>query len=625
MFSAESLLSLIDGLGGIVWEADPRTFQFSFVSAEAERILGYPTGAWLAPGFWRQHTHPDDVERCTAFCADATSAGRDHTFEYRMMAADGRVVWLRDIVSVRPSGDGRRLVGIMVDITAEKAREADTQQQQRLHEALLENSSDNISLLRADGRSVYQSPAIQRQLGYEPAEFIGRENFDLVHPDDLVLLRERFAEVLQSDEAVGPIQFRVRHKEGRWCTVETVAKRFSADGQLYVVANTRDVTEVVEAQRRLEMAQEQLAHAMKLEAVGRLAGGIAHDFNNLLTVIAGYAELLRANLDASDPRSADVDEIRRAAHRASLLTRQLLTFSRRDAVRPTLLDLNALVREVGVLIRRLIGEDVQLILDPAPGVLPLVADRSQLEQVLMNLAVNARDAMPHGGKLSIRTGASGDQVVLGVADTGTGMPPDVVSRIFEPFFTTKEMGKGTGLGLSTVYGIVKGAGGEVSVESDVGTGTVFTITLPRGSGGEPPPQESEAHWSGTETILLVEDDRPLREFVEQALTRLGYTVLVAEHGYAAVELARMHRHRIKLLLTDIVMPHLSGPQVYSRVSAFVQGTAVLYISGYPADAVADRGVREDPPAFLQKPFTIGALARRVRQVLDAAGEARRTG
>ncbi|MGH8636279.1 MAG: PAS domain S-box protein, partial [Burkholderiales bacterium] len=526
-FSAEKLLTLIDGLGGIVWEADPESFQFSFVSAEAERILGYPTSAWLEPHFWQRYTHPDDVERCTLFCAEATHAGRDHVFEYRMIAADGRVVWLRDIVSVLTAPEGQRLVGIALDITAQKEEEFREHELSRICEALIENSSDNIALLRADGTTAYQTDAVERQLGYTTAELLGRNNFALVHPDDVEMARERFQEMLEGESAVGPVRYRVRHKQGHWVLLETVGKRFvSEDGTPFVVINTRDITEVVEAQEALEAAQQQLAHAMKMEAVGRLAGGVAHDFNNLLTVIAGYAELVAASLDPSDSRSGDLDEIKRAAHRASLLTRQLLAFSRKQVLRPEVLELNAVVRDVGVLIQRLIGEDIQLVVEATTEPLRVLADRSQLEQVLMNLAVNARDAMTLGGTLFIITAVKDEFAQLIVRDTGTGIAPGVLGRMFEPFFTTKELGKGTGLGLATVYGIVKQSGGDIQVTSEVGAGTEFTISLPlsRQKGAF---EEAEDVPGGDDTVLLVEDEKQVRELVEEVLTRLGYTVFVA--------------------------------------------------------------------------------------------------
>ena len=499
MLSTEQLLSLVNGLGAIVWEAEPETFRFTFVSGEVERILGYPAQAWLDdPDFRVHHTHPDDVDRYATFCREATRRGEDHQFEYRMHAVDGRIVWLRDIMSVRPTADGgRRLAGITLDITSEKQDQAD--------------------------------------------------------------------------------------------------------------------------KRRIEATQGQLAQAMKMEAVGRLAGGVAHDFNNLLTVIAGYAELVSATLNTPDFRIEDLDEITRAAHRASLLTRQLLAFGRKQVLRPEVLDINVVVREVGRLVRRLIGQDIELVLETTSAPLPVFGDRSQVEQVLMNLAVNARDAMPTGGRLIIRTEGNESTVFLIVTDTGIGMSPQLLEYIFEPFFTTKEVGKGTGLGLSTAYGIVKQSKGDIKVQSEVNKGTVFTISLPRayephpvrarGPAGKPP---------GGETILLVEDDAQVRDLVEQALLRLGYDVLTAADGGAAIDLCQRYQGRISLLITDIVMAQASGPQVYAQVAALVPDVAVLYLSGYTGETILARGGREEGVAYLQKPFTQAALARKVREVLDEA-------
>jgi PAS domain S-box-containing protein len=618
----DKVLSLVDNLGGIVWVADPDTFQFSFVSTQAEAILGYPCRLWIdEPDFWRRHTHPDDVERCTRFCLDAARQGRDHKFEYRMIAADGRVVWLRDVVSVRNSPEGgRRLIGIALDITQEKAEEAEKHRIERLHEALLENSSDNITLLREDGVAVFQSAAIEQQFGYTRGEFVGRNNFELVHPDDRTVVQARFGEMLRSPGAVGPVRYRARHKSGGWRTFETVGKRFKTDEGNFVVLNTRDVTETIEAQRALESTREQLAHAMKMEAVGRLAGAIAHDFNNLLTVIAGYADLLGGTFEPDDKRLSDLEQVRGAAHRASLLTRQLLAFSRKQVLRSEVLDLNMVIRDVAKLIRRLIGEDVQLAIETAPAPLPILADRSQLEQVLMNLAVNARDAMPLGGRLHIRTERDDATARLLVTDTGTGMPPEVVGRAFEPFFTTKESGKGTGLGLSTVYGIVKQSGGDIHIESQVNAGTTFVVSLPVvQERAAPAPAVREERPRGTETILFVEDEKQVRELVSQVLTRLGYTVLVAPDGASALEIARERGAALDLLLTDVVMPHMSGPEVYSRVAALVPDIGVLYVSGYTGDAVLRHGITEEGMPFLQKPFTALALSRKVREVLDDRG------
>jgi CheY-like chemotaxis protein len=319
-------------------------------------------------------------------------------------------------------------------------------------------------------------------------------------------------------------------------------------------------------------------------------------------------------------RLSDLEQIRGASHRASLLTRQLLAFSRKQVLRSEVLDLNAVIRDVATLIRRLIAEDVQLAIETAPAPLPVLADRSQLEQVLMNLAVNARDAMPLGGRLLIRTERDAATARLLVTDTGTGMPPEVVARAFEPFFTTKESGKGTGLGLSTVYGIVKQSGGDIHIESRVNAGTTFEVSVPI-----VPEMVAPAHAvreeppRGTETILFVEDEKQVRALVSQVLTRLGYTMLVAPDGASALEIARERGADLDLLLTDVVMPHMSGPEVYSRVAALVPDIGVLYASGYTGDAVVRHGIAEEGRPFLQKPFTALALSRKVREVLDDRG------
>jgi PAS domain S-box-containing protein len=490
MFPAEKLLSLINALGGIVWEAEPETLQFLFVSEAAERILGYPARTWLEePDFWVRHTHPDDVERCASVYRVASDRGENHELEYRMIAADGCIVWLRDIVSVCRSEDGRtRLVGLAVDITNQK---------------------------------------------------------------------------------------------------------------------------------REELSQQELAEATRMDAVGRLAGGVAHDFNNLLTVIAGYAELVSSTLDAADFRSEDLGEIKRAAHRASLLTRQLLAFSRKQVLRPEVLDINGIICDVASLIERLIGDGIDLVIELASLPLHVFGDRSQLEQVLMNLSVNARDAMPAGGRLIIRTAGNDSTVFIIVTDNGTGIPPELMNRIFEPFFTTKEVGKGTGLGLSTAYGIIKQSRGDIQVQTELDKGTVFTISLPRARQAAETPAPGRGDLpGGSETILLVEDNDQEREKVEQVLLGLGYDVLTAPNGNAAIAICRRHQQTISLLITDVVMEHETGPQVYSRIAVLVPGLAVLFLSGYTGQTVLAKGTRQEGVAYLQKPFTPRALALRVREVLD---------
>ena len=373
------------------------------------------------------------------------------------------------------------------------------------------------------------------------------------------------------------------------------------------------------AEQALRRSEEQLRQAQKMEAVGRLAGGIAHDFNNLLTVITSYGDLLLEDLAPDDSRRDDVDQIRKAAEGAAALTRQLLAFSRQQVLEPKVVDLRAILAGTEKLLRRLIGADVHLAMPLAPDLGAVKADPGQLEQIIINLAVNARDAMPGGGRLTIEAAnmvveaRPGRYVMLAVSDTGIGMDEQTKARVFEPFFTTKETGKGTGLGLATVYGIVKQAGGFITVDSEPGRGTTFKVYLPRVDEpvapaiARPAPAEPRR---GTETVLVAEDAPSVRLVTRQVLERYGYTVLEAPTGDIALRLAAKHHGPIHLLLTDVVMPGLSGRQLAGQLSLLRSEMKVLYVSGY-ADTV------EPGAAYLQKPFAPEALARRVRDVLDA--------
>jgi CheY-like chemotaxis protein len=388
----------------------------------------------------------------------------------------------------------------------------------------------------------------------------------------------------------------------------------------------------VTERRRLE---EQLRQAQNMEAVGRLAGGIAHDFNNILTAILGTTQLIQRDLPHAYPDlHADIEEIRKAASRAADLTRQLLAYSRRQVLAPKVLDVNTVVTGLNGMLRRLIGEDIKLDTRLDTTLPAVKADPGQLEQVLLNLVVNARDAMPRGGTVTLTTGTGslstgalapnvpdqpGRFVVLSVTDTGTGMSADTRAHLFEPFYTTKEVGKGTGLGLATVYGIVKQSGGFIAVDSELGAGTTIRIYLPvvadRVPPPEPPPPPRE--WRGSETLLLVEDEEGVRTFARRALEDSGYHVLMAASGSDAISLARGFRGHIHLLLTDVVMPGLSGRELAEQLVAERPDVRVIYTSGYTDDETVRHGVREAETAFLQKPFTPEQLGRRIREVLDA--------
>jgi len=532
--SEQRYRDLIQGLDAIVWEADARTLTFSFVSRRAETILGYPVERWLRePDFWAKRIHPEDREAVMQVYRDALAASRDHEYEYRAVAADGREVWLRDIVHV--------------------VRDAES------------------------------LPATLRGL-------------------------------------------------------------------------TVDLTELKRSESALRQSEEQLRQAQKMDAVGKLAGGIAHDFNNLLMVIRGDSDLMLRRLAAGHPLRQNAEGIREAADQAATLTRQLLAFSRKQVVAPRLVDLNAIVASIHAMLQRLLGETINLVTVTAPDLGGVKADPGQMEQMILNLCVNARDAMPDGGRLTVRTAnvdldeaaarrwsdaRPGPYVMLEVSDTGGGMDAETRSRLFEPFFTTKEQGKGTGLGLSTVYGTVKQSGGHISVESELGRGSIFTVYLPRVAkpavvAPEPrrpleappaprPAGETQLTPGRGETILLVEDAQRVRAVVREILEMSGYAVLEARHGAEALEVGNRHAGPIHLLVTDVVMPLMSGRKLAQRLATLRPALKVLYMSGYTDDAIVRHGVLASGIAFLSKPFTPDALALKVREVLDGVGEGASSG
>jgi two-component system, cell cycle sensor histidine kinase and response regulator CckA len=516
---------------------------------------------------------------------------------------DGSVMWAELTVSlVRGYDDSpTHVVSHVQDITAQ--REANL-----LFAATFEHSVVPMIVADDERRLVDLNEAAAELLG------VSHEEAAALRVDDLL-----------QEEAV-PELWKGFLRDGTWEAEVSLLRPDGGERRIEFVA-TADVRPgrhlaVVRDLTRTKELETQLRQAQKMEAVGRLAGGIAHDFNNLLTAISGYSEFLIEGLDDGRLRR-HADEIRKAAARAASLTGQLLAFSRRQVLQPRALDLNAVVSDMDMMLRRLIGEDVELVALLDPNVGPVQADPTQVEQVIVNLAVNARDAMPNGGSVTIETSDistdDGDFVELRMTDTGIGMTEAERQQLFDPFFTTKE--GGTGLGLATVYGIVEQSGGTIEVDTAPGMGSSFRIWLPRANvPAELPPAvpAAAAPRMGDETILLVEDETVVRHLVAEILESSGYAVMQAGDGPSALELLRRHSGKLDLLLTDVVMPGMSGPEVAQAVTSMRPGTQVLYTSGYTDSAIGHHGVLEPGIAFLQKPFSADDLTRKVRVLLDEA-------
>jgi len=489
---------------------------------------------------------------------------------------------------------------------------------------------DVVTLLEPDGRVLFISPSVTDRLGWPVEDVIGRNAFEYVHPDDRQRLEHRMhlAAELQDSAAIA---WRCHCHDGSWRWLETNTTVLPEDvsGRQRVLWTSRDITD----RRNLE---DQLRQAQKMEAIGRLAGGVAHDFNNVLTVILGYATSLEYAVDPEDPLASQAAEIRIAAERAARLTQQLLAFSRQQVLQPRVLDLNDVVRQSNTMLQRLIGTHIELRADLDGSLWSVLVDPGQMEQVFMNLVVNARDAMPNGGTITITTRRvatrkprweqgvpipPGEWVIFEVTDTGTGMPPAVVARIFEPFFTTKPLGRGTGLGLSMVYGIIKQSAGFIFCESVPAQGTTLRVYLPRADApAERLPGTRAASGNGAGTVLVVEDEPAVRALVGSVLRQRGYTLIEAGSAREAMGMLRDYRGPLHLLVTDVIMPEMTGVELARRVVAERPLTPVLYMSGY-ADDVLRHEHALPGAAFLQKPFAPETLIERVREMLEITSSA----
>ncbi|MCU1299218.1 MAG: hypothetical protein JWO91_3496 [Acidobacteriaceae bacterium] len=501
-------------------------------------------------------------------------------------------------------------------------------EREEMFRLISENAADMIAVVDANGNRLYNSPAYASVLGYKLSDLQNTTAFEQIHPEDRDRVQEAADETLRG--GVGRrIEYRMRHKDGSWRVLESTANAIlHLDGKVekLVIVN-RDITD----RRRLE---DQFRQAQKMEAVGRLSGGIAHDFNNLLGVIIGYTEILQEQLGTTEPFADSLQEIFKAGNRASSLTRQLLAFSRQQVLEPKVLELNAVITETEKMLERIIGEDIELstILDSSLG--RIKADKGQIEQVLLNLCVNARDAMPDGGKLAIETKnfemdgnavrgysypvKTGAYVLLTVSDSGIGMDSATQAHIFEPFFTTKGEGQGTGLGLATVYGIVKQSGGYIDVVSEPGNGAAFKIYLPRVAeeiNQDRPIAKAIPSLQRRETILVVEDEASLRKLTCSILQRLGYTVLEAGSATEAMNVSQQLKGEIHLLLTDIVMPGMNGRELVKQLAVVRPSMRVVYMSGYTGQSIGCSESFAPDAHFLPKPFTREALGEKLREAL----------
>jgi PAS domain S-box-containing protein len=600
-------------------------------SLSYQKVLGY-SAEELKHSSGLEQIHPEDRERVREAGASARGAGKGRTLEYRIRHKDGSWRVLESTASVifDRKGQPEKLVIVNRDVTERKSAVEALERSEAGFRSVVEGAPYAICRVSREGRFLRVNPALEKMLAHDGRDELLGTNIGtdvFLHPGEF----EQLVAVVRSEGAFKDLQAEWKRRDGAPITVvcsgRTVGR--SDDGSSYLEIFAEDVTERRVLERQLRMTT-------KMEAIGRLSGGIAHDFNNLLGVIIGYSEILKRKLVSENPLFECAEEIEKAGQRAVSLTRQLLAFSRQQILTPAVLDLNALVAGMEKMLPRLLGEDINVVTRLGEEIGRVKADHGQIEQVVMNLAVNARDAMPQGGELRIGTanvefdeayvrqhpGAKpGRYVMLAVADTGTGMSAETLVHIFEPFFTTKEVGKGTGLGLATVYGVVKQSGGYLWVDSTLGEGSAFQIFLPRVEEKVTTIVQSAVPLEtlrGGETVLLVEDADALRKLARAFLEDRGFAVLAAANGEEALRLAVSYQGTIHLLVTDVVMPGMNGRVLSEHLLSKRPGIRVLYISGYTDSFIAGHGVLEAGTHLLHKPFTEQALISKIREVLDAA-------
>jgi two-component system cell cycle sensor histidine kinase/response regulator CckA len=620
---ADRYRDLVNSLSDVVVEIDAAA-RMMMVSPRAMDTLGYrPEELEGRPLY--ELLYPEEIERALRVVGEVVDGGGSRQEEFRIRSREGTGILTRATV-VRSGGDARSMALVILTDISERERMAEAlREREEKYRALFGASPDSIAVLDLHGRVLDGNDFY----GVPPASVKGKHFKELgVIPPEYAELSDALWTALASGQRIGPEEMQIRGLDGQEHWLEVYAGRITSEGTPYAVqVISRDIT----VRKKLE---EQLSQSQKMEAVGRLAGGVAHDFNNQLLVILNSAAILERSLAAGDARLEKVELIRRAAERSVSLTRQLLAFSRKQMIEPTVLDLNRLLTDLRPTLERVLGEAVALSYRLAEDLGAVSVDPVQMEQVLINLAANARDAMPEGGSLTVRTAnlvleqprsaskvslAAGQYVTLSVADTGPGMDVGTLGRVFDPFFTTKDPGKGTGLGLSTVYGVIKQSGGEIGVESEQGSGAVFTIYLPRVEGEPAAVTESrvsgEQATPGSRSILLIEDDRNVRETTRLILEDGGYEVRAAASAAEGLDLFGRAHGDIDMVLSDVVMPGMGIRELLQGIRRIEPGVKVLLVSGYSEQVVEDQGVAEPGVAFLNKPYTIDQLLSKVAEVL----------
>jgi PAS domain S-box-containing protein len=632
--SRELYRLLVENSHDMIAVLDPMG-RFVFASPSYEDALGYNPEELIdvSP---ISLVHPSDVQRASDALRQVVTDRETALVELRMRHKRGSWVFVEGTTTAvtDESGELQSILMSFRDISERRVAEEELREAESRYRLLVEQLPlvTYVELPTPSGRWIYLSPQLEEMLGFKPSEWTSDfENFvKAIHPDD----RERVSsERAASSKGRIALEYRLIAKDERtvWVHDEAVVVRDLSGKPIYVQGYIVDISAEQAAEEERARLEAQLLHSQKMEAVGRLAGGIAHDFNNLLTAITGYTELIASELDPSSSLARDAEEIRRAAEQAAAMTQQLLAFSRRQVLQPTLLNVSEVVDRMEKMLKRLIGEDIRLINELDHDLPTVRSDRGQIEQVIMNLIVNSRDAMPNGGSIRITTSAvemstaaaaklsitPGAYVKLTVSDTGSGIDAETISHIFEPFFTTKEQGKGTGLGLATVHGIVEQSGGTIEISSTVDEGSSFSVYLPVES-AEPGVEEkilSLGDVHGSETLMLVEDEDMVRQLVSRILKELGYQVYEAANGEDALTLSESLEQKIDLLLTDVVMPGMSGRELAEHLVEARPTTRVLFMSGYTEEAIVHHGVSGGNTEFIGKPFTPQELAQKIRSVL----------